>query len=370
MARKKSQEEAFLADIVEHPDDDTVRLIFADWLEEQGDGDRAEFIRVQIELEKLSPTHRDRSRLRRREQELWKKHSNEWKKEVQAWAQKKVAFERGFAAHISCTGRELMAGLKGVLARAPIRSVELQTFDDSHLRGLASHPGLARLRSLDLGYGTWTPAGLEVLCASPLLAGLRTLDVGMREAEGPHVAEVLASSPFLQQLTRLILRGGSLGERGGRFLASPTFANLSRLELYGTDLGSEGTAALAAAPWTGLTHLTLWANQVGDAGVIALANSPVAGHLQALYLGLNWSITDEGVRALANSSHLDGLTSLDLCHAYLGPAGARALAASPCLKSVTWLRLRQDRLSAEDVDAVKERFGKVEWVSFPGQVPH
>src|ERR1700682_1902421 len=42
--------EAFLATILEHPDADAPRLVFADWLEEQGETNRAEFIRVQIEL--------------------------------------------------------------------------------------------------------------------------------------------------------------------------------------------------------------------------------------------------------------------------------------------------------------------------------
>ena len=44
---------SFLEDILAHPDDDTPRLIFADWLDEQGDSARAEFIRVQIERASL-----------------------------------------------------------------------------------------------------------------------------------------------------------------------------------------------------------------------------------------------------------------------------------------------------------------------------
>lgn len=44
--------EAFLADIIAHPADDTPRLIFADYLQEHGDEARAEFIRCQIELAK------------------------------------------------------------------------------------------------------------------------------------------------------------------------------------------------------------------------------------------------------------------------------------------------------------------------------
>lgn len=40
----------FLRDILANPDDDTVRLILADWLTDHGEPERAEFIRVQIEL--------------------------------------------------------------------------------------------------------------------------------------------------------------------------------------------------------------------------------------------------------------------------------------------------------------------------------
>ncbi len=42
--------EAFIKDILDNPADDTLRLIYADWLEENGEPERAEFIRVQIEL--------------------------------------------------------------------------------------------------------------------------------------------------------------------------------------------------------------------------------------------------------------------------------------------------------------------------------
>lgn len=44
---------AFLAAIIADPDDDTVRLIAADFLEENGDRDRAAFIRIQVELARL-----------------------------------------------------------------------------------------------------------------------------------------------------------------------------------------------------------------------------------------------------------------------------------------------------------------------------
>ena len=45
-----SQRTAFLTAIIANPDNDTARLVYADWLQEHGEEDRAEFIRVQCEL--------------------------------------------------------------------------------------------------------------------------------------------------------------------------------------------------------------------------------------------------------------------------------------------------------------------------------
>src|SRR4051812_18836685 len=42
------EEEAFLSAIEADPADDTTRLVYADWLEEHGDGLRAEYIRLRL----------------------------------------------------------------------------------------------------------------------------------------------------------------------------------------------------------------------------------------------------------------------------------------------------------------------------------
>jgi uncharacterized protein (TIGR02996 family) len=44
----------FLAAILANPDDDNLRLVYADWLDDRGEGERAELIRVQVELAGLS----------------------------------------------------------------------------------------------------------------------------------------------------------------------------------------------------------------------------------------------------------------------------------------------------------------------------
>ncbi len=70
-------EDAFLAAIRAAPDDDTPRLVFADWLEEHGDAaasGRAELIRVQCELARWVPDLTRRTALQARASELIQLH--------------------------------------------------------------------------------------------------------------------------------------------------------------------------------------------------------------------------------------------------------------------------------------------------------
>lgn len=50
-----NEQQSFLDAILAEPEDDGLRLVYADWLEENGQGERAEFIRVQIELHQEWP---------------------------------------------------------------------------------------------------------------------------------------------------------------------------------------------------------------------------------------------------------------------------------------------------------------------------
>jgi uncharacterized protein (TIGR02996 family) len=49
-----SERDALLAAALHHPDDDTPKLAFADWCDDNGDPKRAEFIREQVELDRQS----------------------------------------------------------------------------------------------------------------------------------------------------------------------------------------------------------------------------------------------------------------------------------------------------------------------------
>ncbi len=63
-------EEAFLSDVRANPEDDGVRLIYADWLQDNGQPQRAELIRVQVELARLADEGPRREALADRQDEL------------------------------------------------------------------------------------------------------------------------------------------------------------------------------------------------------------------------------------------------------------------------------------------------------------
>ena len=99
----------FLDDIVANIDDDTPRLVYADWLEENGQDERAEFIRVQVERARLPAWDAAQVRLRLREQELLKQHGEEWLAEMPAVEGAKwEGFRRGIVAEVSFASFEAM----------------------------------------------------------------------------------------------------------------------------------------------------------------------------------------------------------------------------------------------------------------------
>jgi uncharacterized protein (TIGR02996 family) len=63
------EEEAFLRAISAAPADSTVRLVYADWLDERG-GPRGELVRLQVRLREVPPEDPARTQLQAREKEL------------------------------------------------------------------------------------------------------------------------------------------------------------------------------------------------------------------------------------------------------------------------------------------------------------
>jgi uncharacterized protein (TIGR02996 family) len=252
-------EEAFLEDILAHPEDDTPRLIYSDWLDDRNDP-RGEFIRIQVELGRLPDNHPRRSRLEWRCEQLLEQHEKHWLGRVAKLLPLecyRFVWQRGFAAELIGWGEEAA-------------------------RCLARHAGavlrpfpLDGMRLLPTGGVSGTPLPWDQK-ADLILDRLRLDDLAL-----------LLSAPEISRLILLDLGGEVLHDvEGGEHEM-----------IVSHQLGDAGARLLAGAKHLhGLKELVLSDNLISDAGAWALANSP---HLTGLArLDLSHNLISEGLKGL------------------------------------------------------------------------
>src|SRR5688572_32283113 len=71
--------DAFLDAIFDHPDDDTPRLVYADWLQEHGQENYAQFIRLQCAAAREKPWSDAANRLWEEIGRVWSRLDEEWR---------------------------------------------------------------------------------------------------------------------------------------------------------------------------------------------------------------------------------------------------------------------------------------------------
>jgi uncharacterized protein (TIGR02996 family) len=356
---------ALLQAILADPDDDTPRLAYADWLEEQGtDPARAEFIRLQIEFARRE-ARGDASRweLTQRQQYLLAGYERAWTAELRPLLGRSWVFRRGFVEGVRMTAAQLLSRARALFSRTPVREVNLVNVDGRAAR-LARLPCLARLRALALYQ--LAPGDLAALASSPHLTGLTLLNLGGNWQLTPDDVQSLGSSPYMGRLDTLVINNiHGFGPPLVRALAEAPPPALRSLDLGCCDLGEEEAAALAGStPLATLAELKLAYNALGPLGAWALAASPRLAGLTALDLSAN-KIGTTGARALAGSPHLAGLTSLTLIRNGIGDEGARALASSPSLARLERLFLAENALTDEGARALADspHLGALAWLN-------
>src|SRR5262249_42472635 len=94
-------EAAFLRSIRETPDDVTPRLVYADWLQENGDPERGEFIQVQCQLARPDLEEPQRRLLGERAGELLAKNCTAWLAMLPGFLRRMhPEFSRGFVESV------------------------------------------------------------------------------------------------------------------------------------------------------------------------------------------------------------------------------------------------------------------------------
>jgi len=386
----------FLRAISENPEDDVTRLVYADWLDEQGDP-RGEFIRVECELGTLEEDTPRHKKLAQRKWELLEEYGKEWKG-LFGKLGIESHFHRGFIASAEMSAKQFLEHGEKLLEKEPLTRLELKPFDrrtrQDQFKKLATCPLLARLRELTLSnneindreivflansrYLTnlrtlWLfgnsvgPEGLKAIARSPHLANLTSLGLAQNPLRAAGAA-ALAASTTMRHLEDLDLRHAWIGDAGIEALAgSQVVANLKSLSVSGGDfnnapadsaISARGIAVLAKSPqFSKLESLGLRGNRIGDAGAIALAKSHSLKHLKQLDLD-NCGITHVGAAALASSDGLANLEELSLggTENEIDDRAAAVLAKSQRLKR---LNLFQNySLTSAGKKLLRKRFGK------------
>ena len=403
-----SDRDALLAAIRANPDEDTPRLMFADWLDESGDANRAEFVRLQCELaaaeDECSGSFamyeflRDRYALglaatdwtridlgvhrlvaaAMRADDLRVRHGEAWvpqvpKKHKVQWA----GFRRGFAHRVTLDGARALSAVAGRL-RAAVPAVTLVTSElASRVERLADaglldwlgglevnhavaadlsefghRPETASVRALALRYAT---TDLAAALGAPHWTGLRDLDLSA--APMPFLeAETLFRTPHLRTLNRLRFHGGDDWTADTvRVFAAAGFTSLRSVRLAHCGLDDDAAESLANCPHLAdLRVLDLAHNRITGRGATALLCSP---HLaNVAYLGLDGNPCRGVDAARLAAAPPAGLRLLNCHGCRFRTADVRALVRSPRLRTLWYLDFDDNNLGTPAVRELVRAF--------------
>jgi uncharacterized protein (TIGR02996 family) len=323
---------AFWAAIRENPAEDTPRLVYADWLEEHGDPERAEFIRVQIELARLGPDPWTDGKGGDRLAGLAEFRQRLAKLDL---GERQQAIE--FAKNWSATRQVLLDREKDLLDRNRDRwagPIERARAKASQPVPVEFHRGFAPQLNLSLRAAYHLATSDEV--DEPLLIGWihgTTFDARAEECDLHAMVVAVAGWEAVGWLPSLVIHGATDADVHA-IVSAGRLIRLRELHLTQGSVTDAGAAELAASPLLGqLVKLGLEQNRIGDRGALALVESPHLDRLEELHLRRN-VIGDDGACAMAASPRVARLKSLSLGYNAIGDRGAQALADSPHLQRV------------------------------------
>jgi uncharacterized protein (TIGR02996 family) len=364
-------------------DDDDARLVYADWLEQQGDLVRAELIRAQCVVARLPRWERAAVLAAWEAEALLAIHGARFRDEQPRlpgveWTD----FERGFPTTVRVrSARTLRDQAAEIEAVRSIYRVEIIDFDESEIAW--PDGGLPWLRALRLsGHERHVVHAMRSLISMPSeleVTGLddyqeltwleqRTGEVPLTRLriEGNHTvgrrfAEQLAAWPGAAKLERLELgtvfidydsgyfADPTLRSEGARLLATARFEHLAVLDLDRQRIGNDGLAELVGA-LPALRELSARACEISD---VSCFEDSSGASLDVLDLSDN-DLRADGIHALMRSPRLAALRSLALETCELKVDGVSAITEAPCWQTLRTLDLSRNPFGVEGLLAFAE----------------
>ena len=385
--------------ILAHPADDTPRLVYADWLEENGRSEEAEFIRVECRLEAILPGDPEYTELidRREELRLWLRAHLTWLKvrlraglHVEGGSDWWKTTQRGFPRFLEFDAltrpgvkpiRDLAGALENAFARIPTRWLAIRSISTNQLAELLRHPVLAGLERLTIQLdATDDPqdeacrliadcqhlrhlrgliltfsigdAGAVSLASSENLSGLKSLTLDLCGSCTPAAVRRLGSTAWflgLQSLNMAELSGPAFEE----LCRIDAFPNLHTLELH--------ESAFPTSAWRGFSRSTAFPRlakfvnrtEMADGQAEALAAAP--GFVPRILELDACAIGNDGATALARAPWFGSLRRLELGFNRLTASGFLAIAGSRKLTELKYLDLSYSSPSARGAPSLDPR---------------
>lgn len=260
----------------------------------QQQGDpRGEYIAIQLTLAGLPAEHPDRAALEAREAELLAGHKPAW-----------VGRFRGARTEYGVAGK------------------------NTWVKGNPTHWTFARgfVDTVKMAADDFVANAAELLTTEPVR------QVSLTQTRGA-MARFFETCPEVERIRSLDLSRQPLVDADfDALFATDRLVSLESLDLTLCRIGAKRGKRVfseASARFPNLRALWLWSTEIGDPGVEALAGCPFLSTVETLALGG--------------------------CN--VGTRGARALLASPHTGALADLRVHGDRLTDEDLDALRQRFG-------------
>ncbi|MCA9062361.1 MAG: WGR domain-containing protein [Planctomycetaceae bacterium] len=363
------EREPFVKAILDEPDDPAAYLVFADWLEDQGDA-QGELIRIQWQLEEDGVSAAERKKLQKREAALLEEHESA----ILGDLADDLISQKGPA---DLLWRDDSKFYRWQIARGVLDSLHIEYLLPAFVKVLRKSPAIATLRRLtirdpsdaysleEIDEYAETEWDEDDAPALKMLNGaqfpnLRHFAVTEDEERNCH-----AATPTIHNLIKNMPRLESLQVDAHRVNVSALFrmampelrsltlqhtadryplevlaknASMQRLETlvlwphameYEDDVGRsyisrESFVALCRSQNLPLLrNVTLYMSNLGDEGIAALVKSPLFKQLKTLNL-IYGEITDVGVQTLCDAgvSHLE---VLNLSGNYISRAGTQQL---------------------------------------------
>jgi uncharacterized protein (TIGR02996 family) len=333
---------AFLRAIIDRPDDDTPRLVYADWLDENGDPARAEFIRVQCELGDLPEDDPRRPKLEDREHELLDANEERWvgHSGLRSAALSEWVWNRGFLRAVTADHSEMQThAYDGYFAEHPLEKWREGMRSASHSTATCClrPEHRVRIRSFDFSRLGFSPVDIDDTLLESDYHGLRVEELNL--SDNPGITE-LAPALARWQVSRC-LRSLAFGGRSGE--------NFHWADAENETLDTPGfVEALSDAP---LERLSAFDCGLTGDGLRLILNATFAPRFKDLDISDN-RIAPDAWRAFRQAAPDLRLKRLDVSGTDLAAISLEPLLESPALENLESLEVNRCGSARPNIEAI------------------